>query len=72
MNNSIDLVKMINEAIMDCKNFGCGSCNVNGIEVHADWEQSESDPAYDVIRVSILENNVVRFSYTAEGTETEN
>jgi len=67
-----NLIYLIQEAIDECYYSGCGkSKNSNGIEVNADWIDSQRS-GYSLIHLTILENGIVKFSYDDYGTEVAN
>lgn len=69
---SSNLIKLIGEAIDDCFETGDGkSSSKDGIDVVAEWVVSKRD-GYSVIHLTILENDVVKFSYDDYGTEVAN
>ena len=55
------IARMIDEAVGDCIVYGRGESRDadKGIQVVADWAENETD-----IEIAILENGVVRMTYT--------
>ena len=62
------LSSLINDAIMDCLDFGSGraSYSANGtvIDVIAEWAENETD-----IEITIKENYIVRLTFTEQVPE---
>ena len=59
-----NLAQLIEEAFDECVTYGVGHvCDPrNRITVAADWAENEED-----IEITILENGIVRFTYTEKG-----
>lgn len=68
---SSNLVNLIEEAINDCFETGDGEAyNEDGIQVIAEWIDSKRE-GYSVIHLTIMEKDVIKFSYDDYGTEVK-
>lgn len=66
---SSNLIRLIEKAIDECFENGEGKSNrKDGIEVCAEWVDSKRE-GYSVIRLTILKNSIVKFTYDDYGTE---
>lgn len=68
---SSNLVVLIEEAIDDCFYNGEGKSSSDDITVFAEWTDSKRN-GYSVIHLTILQNDIVKFSYDDYGTECIN
>ncbi len=66
---SSNLIFHIQNAIDDCYNNGYGkNNNGNGLKVIAEWTDSKRS-GYSIMCITIMENDVVKFSFDDYGTE---
>jgi len=59
-----NLAQMIEEAVDECITYGRGLAydTAQKIKIVAEWAENEED-----IEITILENRIVRFTYTEKG-----
>lgn len=66
-----NLSTLIQDAVTDCMCKGDGKVtDNNGLTILAEWIDSSRE-GYAVMRINIIENDVVKFSYVDYGTEIE-
>ena len=66
-----NLSTLIQDAVTDCACKGDGRVtDNNGLIIRAEWIDSNRE-GYAVMRINIIENDVVKFSYVDYGTEIE-